>query len=145
MTAPDPEAEGGANAIRNAYLENGECDPERIYINAHGTGTPLNDKSETLALKKAFGEDAARRLTISSTKSMTGHMLGAAGAIEAIASIKVLNEGIVPPTIGLEEADPECDLFYTPQKAVEKEIDAALSSSLGFGGHNACIAFRKVK
>lgn len=145
MTAPDPEAEGGAGAIRNAYLENGECDPEKIYINAHGTGTPLNDKSETLAIKKALGEEAARKVTISSTKSMTGHMLGAAGAVEAIASVKAINEGIIPPTIGLEEPDPDCDLFYTPLKAIEKDIEVAMSSSLGFGGHNACIAFRKVK
>ena len=145
MTAPDPEGEGGAAAIRNAYLENGDCDPEKIYINAHGTGTPLNDKGETLAIKKALGEDAARKVTISSTKSMTGHMLGAAGAVEAIACVKALETGIVPPTIGLEEPDSECDLFYTPLKAIEKDIEVALSSSLGFGGHNACIALRKVK
>ena len=145
MTAPDPEAEGGALAIKQAYAENGECDMEKLYINAHGTGTPLNDKSETVAIKKAFGEENARKVTISSTKSMTGHCLGAAGAIEAITCIKAMNEGIVPPTIGLNEPDPECDLDYTPLVAKKMDIDAAISSSLGFGGHNACLAFRKVK
>ncbi len=142
MTAPDPEAVGGTAAIRDAYAESGQCDPEKIYINAHGTGTPLNDKAETKAIKKVFGEDAAK-IKISSTKSMTGHMLGAAGAAEAVVCVKALQEGIIPPTIGLEEPDPECDLNYTPLKAQNADIELALSTSLGFGGHNACIAFKK--
>ncbi len=145
MTAPDPEAVGGSMAIRQACEENGPCDAEKIYINAHGTGTPLNDKSETLAIKKALGEEAARKVTISSTKSMTGHCLGAAGAIEAVAAVKALDEGIIPPTIGLKEPDPECDLNYTPLKAVKKDMEVAISTSRGFGGHNACLAFRKAE
>jgi len=143
MTAPHPEAEGGARAIAEAWAE--ACiDTDRIYFNAHGTGTPLNDKAETLAIKKAFGEERARKMLISSTKSMTGHMLGAAGAVEAIISVLALNAGIVPPTIGLTEPDPECDLDYVPLWARNAEIDAALSASLGFGGHNACLAFKKI-
>ncbi len=145
MTAPDPDAVGGTLAIKQAYAENGECDLSRLYVNAHGTGTPLNDRAETVAIKKAFGEDNARKITISSTKSMTGHCLGAAGAIEAIACIKAIENGIVPPTIGLTVPDPDCDLDYTPLKAKEMDIEAAISSSLGFGGHNACLAFRKVE
>lgn len=145
MTAPDPEAIGGSMAIKQAYGESGEYEGDKIYINAHGTGTPLNDKVETLALKKAFGEEKARKLNISSTKSMTGHCLGAAGAIEAVASLKALDEGIIPPTVGLTEADPECDLDYTPQTAKKKDIELVISSSLGFGGHNACLAFRKAE
>jgi 3-oxoacyl-[acyl-carrier-protein] synthase II len=112
-------------------------------LNAHGTGTPLNDVTETLAIKTAFGK-AARALHISSTKSMTGHMLGAAGAAEAIASILALNSNLVPPTIHLREPDPACDLDYTPNKSVSASLAAALSVSLGFGGHNACVAFRKL-
>ena len=118
-------------------------DPAHVYINAHGTSTPLNDKTETKAIKNAFGDDAYK-LHISSTKSMTGHLLGAAGAIEAIAAILALREGIIPPTIGYKEADPECDLNYTPNTALETELSLALSTSLGFGGHNACLAFTKV-
>ena len=145
MTAPDPEAKAGAKAIEDAYVEcckDGAVDPAKVYVNAHGTGTPLNDKSETAALKKVFGEDAYK-ITISSTKSMTGHMLGGTGAAEAVASILTITNGIVPPTIGLDDPDPECDLDYTPLKAAEKQIDCALSTSLGFGGHNACIGFKK--
>ena len=145
MTAPDPEAKAGAKAIEDAYVEcckEGDVDPAKVYVNAHGTGTPLNDKSETAALKKVFGEDAYK-ITISSTKSMTGHMLGGTGAAEAVASILTITNGIVPPTIGLDDPDPECDLDYTPLKAAEKQIDCALSTSLGFGGHNACIGFKK--
>ena len=142
MTAPDPEAKAGAAAIRNAWIESGSPDPSEVYVNAHGTGTPLNDKSETLALKKVFG-DGAYDLAISSTKSMTGHMLGGTGAVEAVASIMAICEGIIPPTIGLDVPDPECDLNYTPNEAVKKDITCALSTSLGFGGHNACIGFRK--
>ena len=143
MTAPHPEAEGGTRAIADAWKETG-LDTERIYYNAHGTGTPMNDKIETLAVKKAFGEDLARKIHISSTKSMTGHMLGAAGAAEAIISVLALTEGVIPPTIGLNEPDPECDLDYTPNAAVEAELDAAVSASLGFGGHNAVLSFNKV-
>ena len=116
---------------------------EGLYINAHGTSTPLNDKTETLAIKKALGEGAARQAIISSTKSMTGHMLGAAGAAEAIACVMALKDGIAPPTIGYLEPDPECDLDYTPNQARKANFTAALSISLGFGGHNACLAFRR--
>ncbi|MDO4491189.1 MAG: beta-ketoacyl-ACP synthase II [Lachnospiraceae bacterium] len=145
ITAPHPEAEGGARAMVQALTEAGYTEADRVYVNAHGTGTPLNDKGETIAIKKALGEEAAYKALVSSTKSMTGHMLGAAGAVEAIACLKVLETGIVPPTINLKEADPDCDLNYVPNKAVEAEIDLCLSNSLGFGGHNACLAFRKVK
>ena len=143
MTAPDPEAEGAARAIKLAWDEAG-LGSERVYYNAHGTGTPMNDKAETLALKKALGEARARGLIISSTKSMTGHMLGAAGAAEAIASLLALRDGVAPPTIGLAEPDPDCDLDYAPLTAREMKFDAALSASLGFGGHNACLAFRRI-
>ena len=145
ITAPHPEARGGAQAMLDAMSEAGYTDCDRVYINAHGTGTPMNDKLETLAIKKALGEDAARRAYISSTKSMTGHMLGAAGAVEAMACLLALKEGILPPTIHLTDADPECDLNYIPGEAIRQEVDLALSNSLGFGGHNACLAFRKVK
>ena len=142
MTAPDPEAKGASEAVRAAYLECGSPDASEIYVNAHGTGTPLNDKSETLALKKVFGDDAYK-LTISSTKSMTGHMLGGTGAVEAVASILALDKGIIPPTVGLDAPDPDCDLDYVPLKAREAQLKYAMSTSLGFGGHNACIAFEK--
>lgn len=144
ITAPDPEAEGGARAMRQALEEAGFTGTESVYVNAHGTGTPLNDVGETIAIKKALGEENARKALISSTKSMTGHMLGAAGAIEAIVCLKVLETGIVPPTINLREPDPKCDLNYVPNDAVNAQIDLCLSNSLGFGGHNACLAFRKV-
>ncbi len=142
MTAPDPEAKAGSAAIRDAWVEGGSPDASTIYVNAHGTGTPLNDKSETIALKKVFGEDAYK-LIISSTKSMTGHMLGGTGAVEAIASILAITEGMIPPTIGLDNPDPECDLDYTPLVARKADVDFALSTSLGFGGHNACVSFKK--
>ena len=144
ITAPHPEARGGARAMADALAEAGYSGSESVYINAHGTGTPLNDAGETLAIKKALGEENAAKALISSTKSMTGHMLGAAGAMEAIVCLKVLQTGIVPPTINLLEADPACDLNYVPNKAVKADIDLCLSNSLGFGGHNACLAFRKV-
>lgn len=144
MTAPAPDAEGGKRAIEEALRESGWNDGERIYINAHGTGTPLNDKGETLAIKGALGEENARKAMISSSKSMTGHMLGAAGAFEAIVALKTLETGIVTPTINLLENDPECDLDYVPLTARDADIDLALSSSLGFGGHNAVLAFRRV-
>lgn len=144
ITAPDPEGEGGARAIAGAVRESG-VDSDRIYINAHGTGTPMNDRCETMAIKKALGEERARKVIISSTKSMTGHMLGAAGAFEAIAAVLALRDGVVPPTIGLTEPDPECDLDYVPLKARSAQLDMALSTSLGFGGHNACLAFKKAE
>lgn len=144
ITAPRPDADGGRRAMVEAMQEAGYSEADSVYINAHGTGTPLNDKGETLAIKGALGEEAARKAIISSTKSMTGHMLGAAGAIEAIACVKVLETGIIPPTINLLEPDPECDLNYCPNKAVKADISLALSNSLGFGGHNACLAFRRV-
>ena len=129
-----------ADALREAGYKTGES----VYINAHGTGTKMNDKGETAAIKKALGEEEARKAVISSTKSMTGHMLGAAGAIEAIACLKVLETGIIPPTINLNEPDPDCDLDYVPLAARRAEFDASVSISLGFGGHNACLAFRKI-
>ena len=144
ITAPHPEGAGGARAMMDALREAGYTGDELVYVNAHGTGTHLNDAIETMALKKAFGEEKARALLISSTKSMTGHMLGAAGAVEAIASLKALEEGIVPPTINLLEADPDCDLNYVPGTAVQAPVTLALSNSLGFGGHNACLTFRKL-
>lgn len=144
ITAPHPEAEGGARAMKQALTEAGYRGIENVYVNAHGTGTPMNDSGETLAIKKALGEEQAYKALVSSTKSMTGHMLGAAGAIEAIVCLKVLQTGIVPPTINLKEPDPKCDLNYVPNNAVTADIDLCLSNSLGFGGHNACLAFRKV-
>ena len=144
ITAPHPEAEGGARAMKQALEEAGYNGTETVYVNAHGTGTPLNDSGETLAIKKALGQEQAYKALVSSTKSMTGHMLGAAGAIEAIVCLKVLETGIVPPTINLNEPDPKCDLNYVPNTAVKADIGLCLSNSLGFGGHNACLAFRKV-
>lgn len=144
VTAPAPEAKASSKAIRDAAKGLEGIAPQQIYYNAHGTGTQMNDKVETLAIHKAFGEDA-KKLHISSTKSMTGHMLGAAGAAEAIAAILAINNGIVPPTINLKEPDPLCDLNYTPNVAVEAQLEGALSTSLGFGGHNACVAFKKIK
>lgn len=144
ITAPHPEARGGAQAMADAMKEAGYTENDRVYVNAHGTGTPMNDSLETIAIKKALGEEAAKRAYVSSTKSMTGHMLGAAGAIEALACLFALNEGIIPPTINLKEQDEACDLNCVPNIAVKADIDLALSNSLGFGGHNACLAFRKV-
>ncbi|MEC1894721.1 beta-ketoacyl-ACP synthase II [Cytobacillus firmus] len=142
ITAPAPGGEGGARAMKMA-IEDGGLKPEDIdYINAHGTSTDYNDKFETLAIKEVFGEHAYK-LAVSSTKSMTGHLLGAAGGIEAIFTVLALKEGILPPTINLEIPDPECDLDYVPNKAREKEITAAMSNSLGFGGHNATIVFKR--
>ena len=129
-----------------AYDEAGGCaDPARLYVNAHGTSTPLNDSSETLAIKKGLGEEAARKCMVSSTKSMTGHMLGAAGAVEAIACALAVKEDLVPPTIGYQEPDPACDLDYVPNAARKAPVDLALSASLGFGGHNAYLAFKKAE
>ena len=144
ITSPHPEAEGGARAMQQALREAGYTGSEAVYVNAHGTGTKMNDSGETLAIKKALGEEKAKESLVSSTKSMTGHMLGAAGAIEAIVCLKVLETGIVPPTINLTVPDPDCDLNYVPGKAVKADIDLCLSNSLGFGGHNACLAFRRI-
>lgn len=144
ITAPLPDARGGARAMKDALDEADYKPGETVYVNAHGTGTPLNDAAETKAIKSSLGEEAARAAYISSTKSMTGHMLGAAGAIEAIACLKTLETGIIAPTINLLEPDPECDLNYVPNKAIQADIQIAISNSLGFGGHNACLAFRKV-
>ena len=144
VTAPSPDGIPAARAIKQSLTEAG-FDPEKdlLYINAHGTSTPLNDKTETAAIKLAMGEEAARKAIISSTKSMTGHMLGATGAVELIATTLTVKNGIVTPTIGLDEPDPECDLDYTPNFARKADITLAISNSLGFGGHNGCVAVRK--
>lgn len=144
ITSPRPDADGGARAMMQAMREAGYTGQDTVYVNAHGTGTPMNDALETIAIKKALGEDAAKRALVSSTKSMTGHMLGAAGAVEAMACLFALNEGVIPPTIHLKEQDEACDLNCVPEWAVSADITLALSNSLGFGGHNACLAFRKV-
>ena len=144
ITAPRPEGTCGARAIQQALTEAGHQPGEVVYINAHGTGTPMNDSLETKVVKLALGEEEAKKAYMSSTKSMTGHMLGAAGAVEAIACLKALNESILPPTINLLDPDPACDLNNVPNVAIHADVDLVLSNSLGFGGHNACIAFRKV-
>ena len=143
ITSPAPEGDAAARAIRGAIEDAGLTPADVDYINAHGTSTPLNEKYETIAIKKAFG-DAAYKVKVSSTKSMTGHLLGGAAAVEAIACVMAIREGIIPPTIGYQEPDPECDLDITPNKAVEMPVNVAISNSLGFGGHNACILFKKV-
>ena len=143
VTAPRPDGTTQARAVSAALAEGGfDAARDELYINAHGTGTRLNDVAETLAYKVALG-DAAYKAHISSTKSMTGHLFGAAGAVEAIATIMALKDGVIPPTINLDCPDPECDLDYTPNKAVKAPVTIGLSSSFGFGGHNACIAFRR--
>ncbi|MEL7603298.1 MAG: beta-ketoacyl-ACP synthase II [Bacillota bacterium] len=146
VTAPHPESVSAAQAISLAMEEAGISteDAGAVYINAHGTSTPLNDKAETLAIKTAFGAHAGK-VMVSSTKSMTGHMLGAAGAAEAIASIKAVQEGAIPPTIGYKEPDPECDLNIVPNVSRRADVRLALSLSLGFGGHNACLAFARAE
>jgi 3-oxoacyl-[acyl-carrier-protein] synthase II len=142
ITAPDPEGDGAARAMA-AALEDGGLRPEDVgYINAHGTSTPLNDKTETAAVKTVFGAQA-RRLALGSTKSMTGHLLGAAGGIELVATVYAVREGILPPTINYEHSDPECDLDCVPNEARRATIQAALSNSLGFGGHNVTLAVRR--
>ncbi|MFQ7241152.1 beta-ketoacyl-ACP synthase II [Agathobaculum sp.] len=143
ITSPAPEGDAAARAIRGAIEDAGLTPADVDYINAHGTSTPLNEKYETIAIKKAFG-DAAYKVKVSSTKSMTGHLLGGAAAVEAIACVMAIRDGIIPPTIGYQEPDPECDLDITPNKAVEMPVNVAISNSLGFGGHNACILFKKV-
>ncbi len=142
ITSPREDGAMMKLAIEKAMIE-GNVDKNDIdYINAHGTGTKFNDSSETLAIKKVFG-DKAYDINISSTKSMTGHLLGGAGGVEAIATIKAMENGVIPPTINLQKPDPECDLNYTPNKSVEREVKYALSSSLGFGGHNEVLCFKK--
>ncbi|MBS4172039.1 beta-ketoacyl-ACP synthase II [Bacillus sp. FJAT-49736] len=142
ITAPAPGGEGGVRAMKMA-IQDAEIKPEEIdYINAHGTSTDYNDKFETMAVKTVFG-DHAYKLAISSTKSMTGHLLGAAGGVEAIFSILAIKDGILPPTINIETPDPECDLDYVPDEARKQDVSYAMSNSLGFGGHNATIIFKK--
>ncbi|WP_409304649.1 beta-ketoacyl-ACP synthase II [Peribacillus sp. SCS-155] len=142
ITAPSPGGEGGARAMRMA-IEDAGLTPEDIeYINAHGTSTPYNDKYETMAVKDVFG-DHAYKLLMSSTKSMTGHLLGAAGGVEAIFTIQAIRDSIVPPTINLETPDPECDLDYVANEARRQDVSIGMSNSLGFGGHNATIVFKK--
>ena len=144
MTAPDPEGEGAARAMSLA-LKDGRLSPADVgYINAHGTSTPYNDKFETLAIKRVFGEHA-RKLAVSSTKSMTGHLLGAAGGVEAIATALALHHGLLPPTINYEKPDPDCDLDYVPNQARKQDVEVALSNAFGFGGTNATLAFRKYR
>lgn len=143
VTAPRPDGKTQAAAIRMALDEAGYSSDDVLYINAHGTGTALNDTSETEAFKLALGDDAYKA-HISSTKSAMGHLLGAAGAVEALAAILALKNSLIPPTINLDEPDPECDLDYTPNNAVEADLTVAISDSLGFGGHNSCLAFRKI-
>ena len=143
ITSPDPEATGIARAISQAVAEGDVKPSEGLYINAHGTSTKLNDSSETAGIKRALGEDAARAAHVSSTKSMTGHMIGATGAIEVMACAMALEQGVVPPTINYNTPDPACDLDYTPNRAVRADLTWALSTNLGFGGHNAAIALRK--
>ncbi len=142
ITSPDPEGEGAAEAMRLAIEEAGIEKEEISYINAHGTSTGLNDKYETIAIKKAFGE-AAYKIPVSSTKSMTGHLLGGAGAIEAVACIKALEDGFIPPTVGLENPDEGLDLDYVPKVGRKADLKYTLSNSLGFGGHNATLVFKK--
>ena len=142
MTAPDPEGDGAARAMAAALRDAGLSGPEVGYINAHGTSTQYNDKFETLAIKRVFG-DHTRRLAVSSTKSMTGHLLGAAGGVEAIATVLTLHHGVLPPTINYETPDPDCDLDYVPNQARKQDVEFALSNAFGFGGTNATVAFRK--
>lgn len=142
VTAPRPDGVTQAAAIRQSLDEAGYTPDDVLYINAHGTGTALNDVAETAAFKLALGDDAYKA-HISSIKGSTGHMLGAAGAAEALATVLALKHGVVPPTVNLDDVDPECDLNYTPNKPVEVPLTVAVSDSLGFGGHNGCLAFRR--
>jgi 3-oxoacyl-[acyl-carrier-protein] synthase II len=144
VTQPHPEGEGAARAMKWA-LEDGNIALDSVdYINAHGTSTPMNDKFETIAMKRMYG-DHAYKLAVSSTKSMTGHLLGAAGGIEAAFSVLAVHENVIPPTINLNEPDPECDLDYTPNVAVKRTVDVAMSNVFGFGGHNASLVFKSFK
>jgi 3-oxoacyl-[acyl-carrier-protein] synthase II len=142
ITAPCVDGEGAVKCMLRA-LEDAKLSPDEVdYINAHGTSTKLNDAAETLAIKKVFGE-RAYKIPVSSTKSMIGHLLGAAGAIEAVATIMTIHTGIIHPTINYENPDPECDLDYVPNEARKKEVNVAISNSFGFGGHNVCLVFKK--
>ena len=143
ITAPEPTGDGATRAIRLALDEAGNEGLENVYINAHGTGTPLNDKTETLAIRNALGEERARKAAISSIKGATGHMLGAAGGAELIATILAIKEGVLPPTIPLLTPDPECDLDYVPRIARADKRALGISISLGFGGHNGVLAVRR--
>jgi 3-oxoacyl-[acyl-carrier-protein] synthase II len=143
VTAPPPEGEGAYRSMREAIKDGGIEVTDVDYINAHGTSTPLNDENETAAIKNLFGEHAYK-LAVSSTKSMTGHLLGAAGAVEAVATILAIQNSFVPPTINLDEPDPQCDLDYTPKVGKEREIKYAISNTFGFGGHNASLLFKKI-
>lgn len=145
ITAPDEQGAGAARAMELAMQDAGVRPEEVDYINAHGTSTPLNDKCETLAIKRALGEENARRVAISSTKSMTGHLLGAAGALESVACVLTIKNGIIPPTINYETPDPECDLDYVPNHAREAKVRVCLNNSLGFGGHNATLCFKALE
>jgi 3-oxoacyl-[acyl-carrier-protein] synthase II len=144
LTAPDPEGDGAARAMAAALRDAALAPTDVGYINAHGTSTPYNDRFETLAIKRVFG-DHARRLAVSSTKSMTGHLLGAAGGIEGIATVLALHHGMLPPTINYVTPDPDCDLDYVPNQARKQDVEVALSNAFGFGGTNATIAFRKYR
>ena len=144
-TAPRPDGKSAARAMSMALKEAGFNGSEQLYINAHGTGTPLNDKTETLVIKQALGESGARRAMISSNKSMLGHCLGAAGGLEMVASVLSLTEGVLPPTIHLDEPDPECDLDYIPNVARAVKADIVISNSFGFGGQNACVVLRPIR
>jgi len=144
ITAPDPKGSGAALAMRWALADAGEQPRAVSYVNAHGTSTPLNDASETVAIKAVLGDEIAHEVAISSTKSMTGHMLGAAGAVEGAVCALAIDRGVVPPTIHYETPDPDCDLDYVPNEARELDVTLALSNSFGFGGQNACVAFRRV-
>lgn len=144
MTAPDPEGHGAVNSMREALADAGIEPSEVDYINAHATATPLGDKAETLAIKSVFGGHAAK-VAISSTKSMTGHLLGASGGLEAMVCVLAIQEGIIPPTINYEQPDPDCDLDYVPNTARKAKVDVALSNSFGFGGHNATLVFKKYR
>jgi 3-oxoacyl-[acyl-carrier-protein] synthase II len=144
LTAPDPEGDGAARAMALALQDAAVSPPEVQYVNAHGTSTPYNDKFETMAIKRVFGEHAWQ-LAVSSTKSMTGHLLGAAGGVEAIATILAAYHDVIPPTINYETPDPDCDLDYVPNHARKQEVEVALSNAFGFGGTNATLAFRKYR
>jgi 3-oxoacyl-[acyl-carrier-protein] synthase II len=144
ITAPAPEGEGGARAMKLALKEAGLENTEISYINAHGTSTKLNDKNETAAIKNVFG-DQAKNIKVSSTKGATGHCLGAAGGIEAVVLAKTIETNTIPPTLNLNNPDPDCDLDYTPNQKAEQPVNSAMSNSFGFGGHNAIIVFKKFK
>ena len=144
MTAPDPEGDGAMRAMATALADAGIAPSDVGYVNAHGTSTPYNDKFETIAIKRVFG-DHARKLAVSSTKSMTGHLLGAAGGIEAIATLLALHHGMLPPTINYEQPDPDCDLDYIPNQSRKQDVEMAISNAFGFGGTNATLAFKKYR